>query len=106
MPSLFSSLMGEGNQSGIQMGDQAIANQMLAGKKAVAQGYLTATLESATPEIRALFADNLSKAVMGHTALTELAVKREWYKPYEIPEEQLVHTYQQSESVVENRANI
>ncbi|MBC9786543.1 spore coat protein [Heliobacterium chlorum] len=105
MPSLFNSLMGVGAQNVTQMGDQAIANQLLAGKKAAAQGYLTATLESATPEIRALFADNLSKAVTGHTMLTELAVKREWYKPYEIPEEQLVHTYQQSESVVENRSN-
>ncbi|MCW2278009.1 spore coat protein [Heliophilum fasciatum] len=102
MPSLLSELMG--TATGVsQMNDRTIANQMLAGSKAVAQAYLTATVESATPEVRALYTSNLNKALAGHAMLTELAVKREWYQPYEMPEQQLVHTYQQAESVVENR---
>ncbi|MFT9497343.1 spore coat protein [Anaerosolibacter sp.] len=96
MASLLNSLMGTN-----QMDDQTIANDMLAGAKAAASAYLTATLESATPELRAMYGTSLNQIIGGHAAVTALAVKNEWYKPYDMPEQQLSETVYQSQTVID-----
>lgn len=107
MPSLLNSLMGNDGQGGKQvMNDQAIANNMLAGAKAAAGAYLTATLECATPELRALYGTSLNQVTAGHAALTTLAINKGWYRPYDMPELQLSETFKQSENVVKAPAGV
>jgi spore coat protein CotF len=80
--------------------DSVIANDMLAGAKAGAAAYLAASLESATPEVRRLFSQYSAQIAQGHEALTELAVKKGWYKPYDAPADQLQETFHQSQGVL------
>jgi spore coat protein CotF len=97
MASLLNTLMGN---NGVKMDDQTIANDMLMGSKAGAGAYLTAALECATPELRAMYGTSLNQMIGGHGALTELAVNRGWYKPYDMPDQQLTETVYQSQSVI------
>lgn len=99
MPSLLNTIMGnDGNNQ--QMNDQAITNTMMAGAKAGAAAYLTATLECATPELRTLYAASMNQMITGHAALTALAINRGWYRPYDMPELQLAETFKQSQGIV------
>lgn len=95
MPSLLNALMG--NNEG-KLNDAIIANDMLAGAKSGAMAYLTASLEAATPEIKNLFFTNVSQMTQGHQAITELALKKGWYKPYQAPDEQLKETFRYSQN--------
>lgn len=72
----------------------------LVGAKSSATAYLSATLEAATSELRALYSASLNQIVGGHEALTALAVNKGWYKPYDMPQQQLVETVKQSEEVL------
>ena len=101
MASLLGGIFG-GNDSATK--DSVIANDMLMGAKAAASAYLAVSLECATPEIRRLYSQYSAQSAQGHEALTELAVKKGWYKPYDAPVEQLQQTYEQSQGVV-GRAN-
>ena len=83
------------------LNDRTIANDMLAGSKGAAQAYLTATLESATPELRALYSTSLDQIVDGHASLTNLAINKNWYKPYDMPDHQLAEAVKQSENVLD-----
>ncbi|MDF2547805.1 MAG: hypothetical protein K0R93_2703 [Anaerosolibacter sp.] len=103
MASLLNTLMGN---NGNQLDDQTIANDMLMGSKAAASAYLTATLECATPELRAMYGSSLNQIVGGHGALTELAVNRGWYKPYDMPDQQLTETVYQSQTVLDQGEGI
>ncbi|QGU00684.1 hypothetical protein SYNTR_2090 [Candidatus Syntrophocurvum alkaliphilum] len=95
--SLIGSMMGDSKG----MNDQAIANNLIFGSKGMASAYLAVTLESSTPELKAMFAARLNQIIAGHTALVDLAVTKGWYKPYDMPEQQLFETYKQSESMME-----
>ncbi|GAB6098710.1 spore coat protein [Halanaerocella petrolearia] len=96
MESIFSSLV----QDKTKVGDQTIATDMLAGSKSAAVAYLSATLESPTPELKAMYSDNLTQVINGHSALTKLAINKGWYKPYEKPEQQLFEAFDQSQQLI------
>lgn len=83
--------------------DSVIANDMLAGSKAGAAAYLTSSLECATPEIRRIFGQYSQQMAQGHEGLTELAVNKGWYKPYDEPEAQLQQVYEQSQEFISLR---
>jgi spore coat protein CotF len=83
-----------------QMDDQTIANDMLMGTKAAASSYLMAALETATPELRQLYVTFLGQIINEHSALTHLAITRNWYKPYDVPVQQLNEALMQSQNVV------
>lgn len=104
MPSLLNTLMG--NDQNKKMSDQAIANNMLAGAKAAAAAYLTASLESATPELRTLYGTALNQTMAAHGGLTALAINKGWYRPYDMPEIQLAETFEQSQAVVQSPAHV
>jgi spore coat protein CotF len=97
MPSLLNALMEEGSD----LTDQTIANDMLASSKQAANTYLTAILECSTPELRAMYANSLNQVLAGHEALTSLAVNRDWYQPYQNPDQQLAETFNQSRVLVD-----
>lgn len=83
--------------------DEVIASNMLASGKAAADAYLNATMTSTTPELRAVYSGSLNQIVGGHSALTELAVKRGWEKPYSSPTQQLSEAYNKSKMMVETK---
>lgn len=97
MPSLLNAIMGNDVTT---MNNEVIANDMLVGSKTASTSYLTATLESATPEVRRLFMQYCNQAAQSHEALTTLVVQKGWYKPYDAPSTQLSETYNQSQTVV------
>ncbi|MDP4147763.1 MAG: spore coat protein [Bacillota bacterium] len=99
--SIVSSIVGDKTT----LDDQTIANEMLLGAKSSATMYLNAALECATPELKAMYSSNLNQVISGHSAATELAVTRKWYRPYEKPEQQLADAYKQSVTVVELNGN-
>jgi spore coat protein CotF len=99
MASLFSEIFGNEDTAGK---DAAIANDMLASSKLGATAYLTASLECVTPEIRRLFGQYSIQLAQGHEALTEIAVNKGWYSPYDTPAEQLQKVYERSQELVKN----
>ena len=54
---------------------------------------VTSALTSTSPELRAIYSAAIGQMVEGHTALTALAVKKEWLKPYESPVNMLSCAY-------------
>lgn len=98
MPNLFSSLMGTANK---HEDIQTLANDMLMGAKMTATAYHMAGLEASTPELRNLYFTHMNQIIEAHTALTQLAVSRNWYTPYLSPDKQLAETYSQSQTVVD-----
>ncbi len=85
--------------------DQVIAMDMLAAAKASATGYLASTLEAATPEVKRIYSEYLTQDLMGHQALTELCVKKGWYRPYDQADTQLAHLYSSSKEIVRPEAH-
>ncbi|HYE82997.1 MAG TPA: spore coat protein [Clostridia bacterium] len=83
-----------------QANDQTIGIDMLMAAKAAAGGYFMATLESPTPEMRAMFRSALNQTMDEYSTLMELAVNRNWLKPYGTVEQQLTEAYSQSGEVV------
>lgn len=89
-------------QNNTDINDEVIAESMLSAGKSAADAYLNATMTSTTPELRAVYSGSLNQIVGGHSALTELAVKRGWEKPYSSPTQQLSDAYSKSKMVVES----
>lgn len=77
--------------------DEVIANSMIAAASAGATAYLSSTMASTTPELRAMYSASLTQVLGGHTAITELAVEKGWDKPYNTPTQQLVEAYNESQ---------
>jgi hypothetical protein len=73
---------------------------IVAAVKASAMAYLTATLESATPELRRLYGEYMAQSITGHESLIQLSVNKGWYKPYDAPENQLQASFSQSQQVI------
>lgn len=92
MKSLINTVLG----SDAQLSDEMLANISLNGAKGASAAYLTATLESATPEVRRMFSEFLTQSVMSHESLTSMAIKKGWYQPYQNPDEQISQAYQQA----------
>ncbi|KMT22013.1 spore coat protein [Clostridium cylindrosporum] len=80
----------------MEITDDVIATSMIASASAGAGAYLSAGMTSTTPELRAIYLGNLTQVLGGHSALTELIVKKEWAKPYSAPTEQLLDVYNKS----------
>lgn len=99
MASMLSNMI----KNNTNINDEVIASSMLSTGKAAADAYLNATMTSTTPELRAVYSGSLNQIVGGHSALTELAVKRGWEKPYSSPTQQLSEAYNKSKMVVESR---
>lgn len=88
-------------QNTTDINDEVIAGNMLASAKGAADAYLTATITSTTPELRALYSSSLNQVVGGHSALTELTINKGWIKPYNPPAQQLSDVVNKAETTVE-----
>lgn len=87
-------------QNTTDINDEIIAGNMLASAKGAADAYLTATMTSTTPELRALYSSSLNQVVGGHSTLTELAVNKGWSKPYDAPSQQLSDMIDKAETTI------
>jgi spore coat protein CotF len=76
--------------------DEVIVGNFLASSVGVANAYLNATMGSTTPELRAMLSSGLTEVITDNTALNNLAVKKEWKKPYDAPTQQLSDMYEES----------
>lgn len=81
--------------------DETLALTAMAGAAVSAAAYLGATLEATTPEVRRLFNEYCTQSVMGHEALTALAMAKKWYYPYAPPKEQLQTSVSRSQGMNE-----
>lgn len=97
MPSLINTILGKETAD---QSNEVIANTAMAASKAAATAYFAASLESATPEVRRMYGEYLTQTMASHEALTQLAVARGWYKPYDQPENQLKMSYDQSQQLI------
>ncbi|MTI83081.1 MAG: spore coat protein [Firmicutes bacterium] len=97
----MASFLGHKAKEATDITDEVIANNMLASASASANAYLNATIACATPELRAMYGSSLNQILNGHSALTELAVKQGWEKPYNSPTQQLSDAYKKSNNTFE-----
>ena len=78
-------VLGDLIKDSVDIDDKIISESMMTAAKEGAMLYLTSALTSTTPELRALYSASVSQMLEGHTALTELSVKKTWVTPYEEP---------------------
>lgn len=83
------------------LSDEVLAKNMLASASSTSNAYLNALMTSSTPEVRAVYAASLNQIIGGHSALTELALKRNWTNPYIEPREQMSTVYSKVQSVIQ-----
>jgi len=88
-------------KSNTDINDQLIFTNALGAVKAGAKAYLTATLVSTTPELRTFFSTQLTKEIIGHTALVELGLKKGWLDPTMTPMEALMNEVDKSDCLFE-----
>jgi spore coat protein CotF len=101
MPSLLNAITGIGKQAN----DEMVANDMLMGSEAAASAYLMAILKTSTPELRTMYTGALTQILTGSGSMMDLAVNRGWYRPYDKPDQRLIETYKQSETVIRQEAH-
>lgn len=97
----MTSILGNMAKNSTAINDEVIATNMISAAKGSANAYLNATLTSPTPELRTMYASSLNQVLNGHSALTELAVKRGWEQPYNPPAQQLSSAYDKANTVVQ-----
>ena len=95
-------IIGDLIKDNVNIDDKIICESMMTAAKDGATLYLTSTLTSTTPELRAIYAAAVTQMVEGHTALTALSLKKEWVKPYEEPCCQLKCTYDCAEKTIKD----
>lgn len=80
--------------------DETLALNAVAGAAAAAGAYLGATIQATTPEVRRLFGEYLSQCILAQENLVGLALKKNWMNPYDVPENQIMVAYKQSQNVL------
>ncbi|WP_425447437.1 spore coat protein [Dethiothermospora halolimnae] len=96
----MASFLGNRIKNNTDINDEVIANNMIASATAGANAYLNAAMSTATPELRSMYAASLNQMLGGHTAVTELAIKKGWEKPYDAPSQQLSEIYNKSKNTL------
>ena len=85
--------------------DETLAKSTMGAAAATAQAYLTATLTSTTPEVRRLFSEYTTEAMIGHESITSLCLAKGWIKPYDAPQTQLKTSIDQSQQIISQNNN-
>lgn len=71
------------------LGDQEIASDMLKDSKFALISLGKAVTETTNPQLKQLIFSNLLTAVEQHHQLSDLASKKDWYKPFLTPQQQV-----------------
>ena len=96
-------VIGDLIKDNVNIDDKVISESMMTAAKDGAMLYLTSALTSTTPELRAIYSAAIGQMVEDHTALTALAVKKEWLKPYESPVNMLSCAYSCASNTAANK---
>ena len=97
----MSKILNNLTRGSLNLDDKMILDSAIATAKGNASMYLTATLGATTPELRTFYSTGLTQAIEAHTALTELALNKDWIKPYDDPTSQLSSTLDDSKNAVQ-----
>lgn len=71
------------------LGDSTIGSDMLKDSKFAVFSLAKALTETANPQLRQLFADQLLASVQQHHQLSDLVTAKDWYKPFLAPQQQV-----------------
>jgi len=71
------------------LGEQDIASDMLKDSKFALISLGKAVTEVTNPQLKALIFSNLLTAIEQHHQLSDLATNKDWYKPFQIPQQQV-----------------
>lgn len=82
------------------MSDKDIASDMLKDSKFGVSMLSMAAAEATNPQLRQLINGQLTASVNEHHRLSDIAIKKGWYKPYPSPQEQLSNDYKESQGLV------
>jgi spore coat protein CotF len=83
-----------------QPADKALAYSAMAAAATGAQAYFAATMQSTTPELRAMLASVSNQRLAEHEAITAFMINKGWMNPYDQPTQQLEVSKQDAESVL------
>lgn len=90
-----------GEATGLKPTDEVIAQGLMALGKVKIMTYCTALVESFTPEVRQILGSHLQEALAAHQRMTDLAVKRGWYKADASPHELLQQAVAQAQPLLQ-----
>ncbi|HWQ43608.1 MAG TPA: spore coat protein [Desulfosporosinus sp.] len=71
------------------LGEREIASDMLKDSKFALISLSKAVTEATNPQLKGLILSNLLTAVEQHHQLSDLASKKDWYKPFLAPQQQV-----------------
>lgn len=80
--------------------DQVFASDALAGIKMGAMTCLTGFLESSTPECKDFFWKCLRDYANEHDELTQIMMRKGWYKPYQDPVQMVTQDISKAQQVI------
>ena len=83
-------------------GDATISYSLMSSAAGAATAYMSAILESTTPEVKRMFSEYMTQHLLMHGAVTDLSIKRDWYAPYETPANQIQIAYHESENIIQH----
>ena len=83
------------------LGDQDMASDMLKDSKFALISLGRAVTEVTNPQLKALILSNLLTAVDQHHKLSDLAAKKDWYKPFHTPQQQVRSDMSMAENITE-----
>jgi spore coat protein CotF len=99
MPSLLENI----TRKTTSINDEVIVNSMITAASGATTVYLGAAMTSPTPELRAMYSSVLSQIIVGHSALTDIVIKKGWAQPYNPPVQQLSGAYDKSTEVLQTK---
>ncbi|MFB4164289.1 spore coat protein [Alteribacillus sp. JSM 102045] len=70
--------------------DSALALDLLLSAKAAVRNYAIALTEAASPEVRNVLRNQLQTAINYHGEVSELMMKKKWFHPYNVNQQQLL----------------
>lgn len=90
-----------GEATGVKPDDSVIAMGAIGAAKLKAGFYLTALLESASPELRHLFQTHLQDTINEQHRWADLAIKKGWYKACGTPDDLLQDAYKKAQQALQ-----
>ncbi|WP_047982261.1 spore coat protein [Ornithinibacillus contaminans] len=70
--------------------DSAIAMELLMSVKVAVRNYGIALTEAVSPEVRTTIRNQMEAAIDFHGEVTDLMIKKKWFYPYDLSEQQTI----------------
>ncbi len=83
------------------LGDQEMASDMLKDSKFALISLGKAVTEVTNPQLKEVIFQHLLTAVQQHHQLTDLSTRKDWYKPFLTPQQQMKAELQMAQNVTQ-----